>query len=266
MKLKHFTLIAFILFGLTLNAQDNETKTEKLDQTYLKTLHKANGEDLNGKEISLDGESIPVYDLNGQRIKGMTLMNAFMTGDFVPDFYLNSQKDIKLVILRKPTEAEKKQMQSAQAQMSQANSKTGTEAPDFSVTDIKKNKYSLKDLKGKIVVINFWFRQCKPCVMEIPELNKLVKEYADKEVIFLGFSLDDAYQAEKFLEKTPFAYQIVPNCQVVANDYGVSSYPTHIIIDQNGKIAFETSGLSANTVENVKQTIDQLLTQKFDKK
>jgi len=50
--------------------------------------------------------------------------------------------------------------------------------------------YSLSSLKGKIFVINFWFLECKPCVIEIPELNKIVEKHKSEEVLFLAFAMN----------------------------------------------------------------------------
>jgi thiol-disulfide isomerase/thioredoxin len=80
----------------------------------------------------------------------------------------------------------------------------GKEAFPFSATDISGNNYSLDELKGKVIVINFWFVECKPCVMEMPELNKLVEKHKNKEVVFLGFANNDKPKIEKFLKTKSF--------------------------------------------------------------
>src|SRR6185312_613814 len=55
--------------------------------------------------------------------------------------------------------------------------KIGSEAPDFTVADLNGKMYKLSDLKGKTVVLNFWFTTCAPCVTEMPELNRLIEKY-----------------------------------------------------------------------------------------
>ena len=54
----------------------------------------------------------------------------------------------------------------------------------FAAVDMNGNSYSLGILKGKVVVINFWFVECKPCVIEMPELNEIVEKYKSEEVVF----------------------------------------------------------------------------------
>jgi len=73
--------------------------------------------------------------------------------------------------------------ESDQVRQSQQD-QVGSDAPDFSAVDMNGNSYSLGILKGKVVVINFWFVECKPCVIEMPELNEIVEKYKSEEVVF----------------------------------------------------------------------------------
>ncbi|MBK8086975.1 MAG: TlpA family protein disulfide reductase [Chitinophagaceae bacterium] len=87
-------------------------------------------------------------------------------------------------------------------------------------------KYSLNDLKGKVVVINFWFINCAPCKAEIPQLNKLVKEFNQDEVVFIAVALDSYSELKDFLKTTPFDYHIIDDGRYFAQGNGVKSYPT----------------------------------------
>lgn len=137
---------------------------------------------------------------------------------------------------------------------------TGKKINLFNAHDINGEKLNLKNLKGKIVVLNFWFVDCRPCRLEIPDLNELVDSFkANDQVIFAAVALDDRTSLEKFLKTTPFNYRIIDNGRFIANSYYVRSYPTHVVIDQEGKVYFHTSGLAANTVYWVKKSIDELL-------
>lgn len=80
----------------------------------------------------------------------------------------------------------------------------------FTVKALDGKTYDITKLKGKAVVLNFWFIGCPPCRQEIPGLNTLVKEYAKKDVVFLALALDDEKSLNDFLKKTPFTYSIVP--------------------------------------------------------
>ena len=83
-----------------------------------------------------------------------------------------------------------------------ANKKT----PDCKVTDINGKEYSLSSLKGKTIIMNFWFVECKPYVQEIPELNELVHKYQDDEVVFLGFSTNKKDKINSFIKEKEFHY------------------------------------------------------------
>lgn len=127
------------------------------------------------------------------------------------------------------------------------------------VTDITGKEINLKENGGKITVINYWFINCMPCRLEIPDLNALVTKYASDSVRFVAIALDDAESLEKFLKMMPFNYQVVDDGRYLAQQHSVQSYPTHVIIDQEGKVYFHTTGLSTNTVYWIEKSIRELV-------
>ena len=139
------------------------------------------------------------------------------------------------------------------------NDLVGKQALPFSVTDINGNNYSLESLKGKVIVINFWFVECKPCVMEMTELNKLVEKYKHKEVVFLGFAINEKEKIEQFLKKTNFNYNVVADAKGLVGSYGITSFPTHIVIDKNSNISFEVSGLGPTTIDDLDKIITTMV-------
>lgn len=135
--------------------------------------------------------------------------------------------------------------------------KEGETLAPFKERDMKGNKYNLKELAGKVVVLNFWFINCPPCRREIPELNAVVAKYKDnKDVVFLAIALDDKSALADFLKETPFDYNIVDNGRFTAQQYGINLYPTHVVVDRRGKILFHTSGLGSGTVAWIKKSIE----------
>ena len=125
----------------------------------------------------LDGESIPVYTADFVLLKGDDFNKAMMSANFIPEPYVDNDKVVKLFLLRIASEQEKSQMIQYQEEGSLNNEFIGKPALPFSVTDLLGNAYSIDKLKGKLIVINFWFVECKPCIMEMPDLNKLVEKY-----------------------------------------------------------------------------------------
>jgi peroxiredoxin len=118
----------------------------------------------------------------------------------------------------------------------------GQPAKDFELKDIDGNSHSLAALKGKVVVLNFWFTACGSCVQEMPELNKLQQEYADKNVVFLALGLDDAARVRTFLKTHDFHYTLLTDAKAVHADYNVKVCPISMVIDKTGVIRFVEVG------------------------
>lgn len=87
----------------------------------------------------------------------------------------------------------------------------GVPLPEFDIADMDNNRIRTKDLKGKINIINFWFKACAPCVAEIPDLNILFKKYKSKEINFIAISWDSTTEMVDFLKIHPFDFTIIPN-------------------------------------------------------
>lgn len=137
---------------------------------------------------------------------------------------------------------------------------TGKKTSLFNARDLNGNKLDLKNLKGKVVVLNFWFINCQPCRMEIPELNNLVDSLAINEnVVFAAVALDGKSELNTFLKTFPFKYNIVSDGRWIADMYGIQTYPTHVVIDTEGKVYFHTTGLAPNTVYWIKKSIQEVL-------
>jgi thiol-disulfide isomerase/thioredoxin len=133
-------------------------------------------------------------------------------------------------------------------------------AQDFEVETITGNKFMLSELEGKIIVINYWFIGCAPCLKEIPQLNKLVEEYAEKGVIFLAISrMDTKKQIEKFVQKKPFYYDIMADSKVLTEQHFIPLFPTNIIIDKTGNVIFGEIGYKETIYEEMKTVLDSLI-------
>lgn len=127
--------------------------------------------------------------------------------------------------------------------------------------DMDGKRFNLKDQKGKVVVLNFWFVDCPPCQMEIPQLNTLVDSFANHpDVVFMSVALDEKYDIENFLRSHHFKYRIIDGGRYIANDLGIKSFPTHVVLNREGKVVFHTSGLAPNTVFWIKKSIEAGLT------
>jgi len=138
----------------------------------------------------------------------------------------------------------------------------GKKAPEFEGKDLDDKNIKLSDLKGKVVVLKFWFVQCIPCIKEMPELNKMMEEKYknNKDVVFISLCLDGKEAIKKLLEKHPFSYRTLYNMKDAAmNDYKITAYPTHFVIDKNG-IVTQASNMGMRSL--LEEAIDQALGEK----
>ena len=127
----------------------------------------------------------------------------------------------------------------------------------FNLTDMDGNTWKSEELSGSVVVFNFWFSACPPCKKEIPELNRLVKEYENENVVFIGVSLDSEDRVEEFTYMHTFNYKLIPNGDGFIDENHVSSFPTQFIIDKDGTLVKRIIG--GVTYEEMKEKIDKLL-------
>lgn len=133
------------------------------------------------------------------------------------------------------------------------------EAPKFDVKDVYGNSYKSEDLVGKVVVLNFWFIGCAPCIKEMPALNEMVKDYEGKDVVFIAFANDKEESLTKFLKEREFKYNVIPASGSIANSYDVNSYPTHVIIDKKGNVRATLTGGSVDRHKDIMPYIDRVL-------
>jgi peroxiredoxin len=96
----------------------------------------------------------------------------------------------------------------------------------------------LTDLKGKVVILNFWATWCPPCIEETPALNRLQKYVESRNALVLGVSIDEDPAAyEKFLKDYGIVFPTFREpTRRLALDYGTPVFPDTYVIDRHGKI------------------------------
>ena len=114
----------------------------------------------------------------------------------------------------------------------------GTEIPDFNFEDLNGKVYNKISTKGKIVILKCWFIRCVACVKEFPKLNILVNTYQGREdVVFISLATDTKEDLIKFLKTREFKYATIPEMNnYMVSKLNINQFPTHILIDKEGKI------------------------------
>ncbi len=120
--------------------------------------------------------------------------------------------------------------------------KVGDPAPEINlqslIPDQPASNATLKALKGKAVVIEFWATWCAPCVEAIPHLNELAKQFADRPIQFISITYEDKEVVEAFIKKRPIAGWIGfdPGKKLIKT-YGFEGIPQTVLIDAKGNYA-----------------------------
>ncbi|MDE2142407.1 MAG: TlpA family protein disulfide reductase [Elusimicrobia bacterium] len=119
-------------------------------------------------------------------------------------------------------------------------------APDVGVARLlqapRTSLGALSELRGKVVVLDFWATWCRPCVETIPHLNKMAEEFAGKPVVFLSVTNDDPATVERFLLAHPMKPWIgLDPDDVMGRAFGVREIPQTFVIDPYGRISLRIS-------------------------
>jgi len=232
-KLIVFWLICVLLANVS--AQDNPPE-------------EISPEDIPPGAIKIGPETV-IKDIQGNVISFTDFMVMMNEGGYIPRPVFDENGGIKEIIIQKSGDSDNPQNDmlpsSAPPLPKKFSEKIGTEAPSFSVSDINGKSYKEGFFKDKVVVINFWFIACKPCVMEMPEMNKVVEKFKNRDdVVFIAPTFDPKEKVAKFLKEHEFKYNIATDLAELVNRFGVYIFPTHFIIDKQGR--FHSIFLGAN--------------------
>ncbi len=138
----------------------------------------------------------------------------------------------------------------------------GSPAPEWTLKDGAGKDVSLKDLRGKVVLLDFWATWCGPCRMAMPALQRLHEKYKDKPLVVYGINCwekDPKADPVAFMQKAGFTYPQLLRGDPVARDYKVTGVPTLYLIDPEGKILLAYSGMSTDYERQLEEAIAKTL-------
>ena len=120
----------------------------------------------------------------------------------------------------------------------------GTPVPGFTLPDLEGRMHTLDDLKGKVVVLNFWATWCPPCIEEMPSLEKLHEALASKGLAVVAVSVDERFSdIERFVDEWNLTFTVLhDNGMKVSRSYQTFKYPETYIIDRNGRLKSKVVG------------------------
>lgn len=142
-----------------------------------------------------------------------------------------------------------------------AEPRVGAPAPDFTLENRSGGTVSLSDLRGEVVLLNFWATWCPPCRQEMPLLDQIYSRYEALGFTLLGVNVEqDSRLADRFLADVPVTFPILldPNEQV-SKLYRVPAMPTTVIIDRQGTVRYIHYGFRPGDEETVHNEVRRLL-------
>jgi peroxiredoxin len=215
---------------------------------------------------TLTGNSI-VKDTKGTRIDVNSAAQLIQTGKYELEPVSDANGNIKEYTLKPKLSSES--VITAQTEnggyspATMPGPKRGQKMPEFSLTDINGRTFNATELKGKVIVMNFWFTRCVPCKNEIPDLNALRTAYKNNaDVVFIAPSWENAETIKQFTATTTFNYNIVPGATALVKLLGIQAYPVNLVIGRDGRIVNSYVGGMVSVDDLLKQDIDAALAQK----
>ena len=197
------------------------------------------------------------YDSVGQVTTWEGHWAQVITGKYKSIYHKSENKKT----LTKTTSDEfEKELRKTEKKITRTN-KLGTDFPEFDLVDVDGNRLSKSELKGKVLVLNFWFIGCSPCEMERPSLNDLTKLYSDnKDVVFISFARNDKEQLTKILKEYPISYNIVPTDKdYIKTKFEINAYPVNIIVGRDGKYFYNSAASGIGILTILQKQIDKAL-------
>ena len=140
--------------------------------------------------------------------------------------------------------------------------KVGDDVPEFVVEMFDGQKINIKDLKGKIVLINFWATWCPPCQEELKRVQKeILDRFKGKDFVFLAISREESKeQVKKFRERNGYTFPMgLDPERKIYSKFATATIPRNFIIDKKGKIVEIEVGYTKEAFAKIIEKLERLL-------
>jgi thiol-disulfide isomerase/thioredoxin len=139
----------------------------------------------------------------------------------------------------------------------------GQAAPEIGLTDLTGKSIKLSDMRGKVVLVDFWASWCGPCRESLPVLDKLSKTYRDQGLVVVGVNIDNTPElAREFLSKNKLtlSFAVVNDKKhEVAARYAPPTMPSSYVIDREGRVRSVHAGFRASDAAKLETELKALL-------
>ena len=138
----------------------------------------------------------------------------------------------------------------------------GTPAPEWSLPTLTGDTVRLADLRGKVVLLDFFYKSCAPCCAALPILQSLHEKFKDRGVVLIGIDpYDDPVKKEmdEFLSKRGITYTVLFSDYKLSEAYHIRAFPTLFILDRDGKIVKIHTGFSKDMGTELEEQLQKML-------
>ena len=144
--------------------------------------------------------------------------------------------------------------------LSASSALLGKTAPDFTLRSNEGDNKKLSELRGKVVLLNFWATWCGPCRQEMPKLSELKELHDEYDFELLGINIDeDKNKALRVAKKLNVNFPILfDETKQVSKEYSIDAMPMTILIDRDGTIRYIHRGYKENYIGLYQQQIKKL--------